>query len=265
MRVYDGRTGQPFAGVLGSFYGLAPGFTGGVFVAAGDVNGDGPADVIVGADQGGGPQVTVFSGQDASTLASFYALSPTFTGGVRVAAGDLDGNGRAEIITGAGPGGGPQVTIVDGSKLAQIQSNGTFPAGALLASFYAFNPSFSGGVFVSGGVASGTQFNLILGAGTGGGPQVEVINGAMLTHLQSNGQIAASAVLSNFYALTPSFTGGVRIGFSGAFGSSGQPALLTAAGPGGGPQVEVFDDNATLLDSFFAFPQAFSGGVFISG
>ena len=98
--VYDGTTGQ----IIRSFYGLASGFTGGVFVAAGDINADGFADVIVGADAGGGPQVAVFSGKDGSLLQSFYALSPSFSGGVRVAAGDVNGDGRTDIVAAAGPG-----------------------------------------------------------------------------------------------------------------------------------------------------------------
>ena len=32
-------------------------------------------------------------------------------GGVRVAAADLDGNGRAEIVTAPGPGGGPNIRL----------------------------------------------------------------------------------------------------------------------------------------------------------
>src|SRR5262249_36528503 len=47
VRVYDGRTFQPMAGPLGNFYGLAPFFSGGVYVASGDIDGDGFADVIV--------------------------------------------------------------------------------------------------------------------------------------------------------------------------------------------------------------------------
>ena len=78
-------------------------------MAAGDVNGDGHADIITGAGAGGGPHVSVFSGTDLSILASFFAYDPAFTGGVTVAAGDVNGDGLADIVTGAGAGGGPHV------------------------------------------------------------------------------------------------------------------------------------------------------------
>src|SRR5207253_2684824 len=87
IHVYDGQTGQ----IVRQFFAFDPAFTGGAFVAAGDVNGDGAADIIVGADQGGGPNVAVFSGQDGSQLDSFFAFDQRFTGGVRVAADDFNG------------------------------------------------------------------------------------------------------------------------------------------------------------------------------
>ena len=84
-------------------------------------------------------------------VASFLAYSPAFRGGVEVAVGDVNGDGTPDIITGAGPGGGPQVEVFDGTKLKEVQANGTLPASALLASFYAYAASFTGGVNVAAG------------------------------------------------------------------------------------------------------------------
>src|SRR5262249_41843945 len=110
----------------------------GVFVAAGDTNGDGHADVITGAGAGGGPHVQVFDGNNLShVLSSFLAYAANFTGGVTVAAEDVNGDGKKDIITGAGPSGGSHVKAF----------TATDPA-VLLDSFLALDPGFLGGVFV---------------------------------------------------------------------------------------------------------------------
>src|SRR5262249_41954585 len=64
--------------------------------------------LAVGADAGGGPQVKVYNA-DGSVRFSFFAYDASFTGGVRVATGDVTGDGVDDIITGAGPSGGPHV------------------------------------------------------------------------------------------------------------------------------------------------------------
>ena len=141
--------------VLASFYAYDPRFTGGVSVAAGDIDGDGRTDIITGAGPGGGLHVTVFSGADLHVLANLYAPSdPGFPGGVSVAAGDVNGDGRVDIVTGAGPGGGPHVLVFSGANLS------------LLASFDAYNPGFLGGVSVAAGDLNGDgRSDVITGPG----------------------------------------------------------------------------------------------------
>ena len=107
-------------------------------MATGDLNGDGRADIITAAGPGGGPHVRVFSGATGGELMSFFAYNPAFRGGVRVAATDVDRDGRADIITAPGPGGGPHVRAFSGAT------------GAEIASFFAYDPSFAGGLFVAG-------------------------------------------------------------------------------------------------------------------
>ncbi len=43
-------------------------------MAAGDLNGDGYADIVTGADAGGGPHVRAFSGLDGTELAELLRL-----------------------------------------------------------------------------------------------------------------------------------------------------------------------------------------------
>ena len=107
--VYDGLTGR----VVADYFAFDQSFRGGVSVAAGDVTGDWAEDVIAGAGAGGGPHVRVFAA-GGSELASFFALDHAFTGGVSVAAGDVTGDEVADVVVGAGAGGGPVVRLFDG-------------------------------------------------------------------------------------------------------------------------------------------------------
>ena len=69
-------------------------------MAAGDVTGDGRADMITGAGPGGGPAVRVWDGTSAASyLMQFFAHDLAMKGGVRVGAVDADGDGRTDIMT----------------------------------------------------------------------------------------------------------------------------------------------------------------------
>jgi hypothetical protein len=124
-----------------------PGFTGGVRVATCDVNGDGVPDIVAGAGPGGGPHVRVFHGVTGADLpgpiGSFFPFAPAFTGGVFVGCLDLNYDGKADVVVGAGAGGGPHVRVFDGATGLDI-------TGTPLGSFFPFPPAFTGGVFVGG-------------------------------------------------------------------------------------------------------------------
>jgi hypothetical protein len=238
VNVFNGVQGN----LLGSFDAYAPSFTGGVYVAVGDVNGDGVPDIVTGAGAGGGPQVKVFNGVQGNLLQSFFAFDPSFTGGVRVAAGDVNGDGFADIITAAGPGGGPHVKIFNG-----VQGN-------LLQSFFAFDPTFQGGVNVAAGDVNGDgKADVVVGAGAGGGPQVKVFGAGVQGNL-----------LHSFFAFDPTFSGGVNVA-AGDVNGDGRPDIVAGAGPGGGPNVRAFSGfDGSPLAAFDAFAPGTSGGVFVA-
>ena len=130
VKVFDATTKQ----LRFDFFAYDPGFTGGVRVAVGDVNGDGASDIITAPGPGGGPDIHVYDGKTGQLALQFFAFNPAFSGGAFVAAGDVNGDGRADIIAGAGQGGGPNVTVFSGND------------GTMLDTFFAFDPAFSGGV-----------------------------------------------------------------------------------------------------------------------
>src|SRR5260221_7883229 len=90
---------------------------------------DGFAEVITGAGAGGGPHVEAFSGKTNALVASFYAFSSTFAGGVFVAAGDVNRDGRADIVAGTGPdsAGAPRVRVFDAASGAMIRDFAMYP------------------------------------------------------------------------------------------------------------------------------------------
>jgi hypothetical protein len=216
--VIDGRDyTTPLTGVIDPL-GDA-GFTGGAFVAVGDIDNDGRGEVVVSPDLGGGPRVVIFSFVSAAiglpgTLTlrgNFFGIDdPNFRGGARVAVGDVNADGFADVVVAAGFGGGPRVAIYSG---LQLVSGGTGPV-KLVPDFFAFDgpdaETLRNGVFVAAGdLNADTVADLVFGAGPGGGPRVLAISGRLL--VTSGIATAQAQPLANFFFGSGADRGGVRV------------------------------------------------------
>ena len=267
VNVYSGLDNS----TMNTFFAFEEGFTGGVQTAVADVNNDGISDLIVGAGPGGGPRVIVYNGATnfATQLFDFFAFSTSFTGGVDVAGGDFNADGFADIVVGAGPGGGPQVNIFDGRT------------GNVLTQFFAYDQSFRGGVTVAVGDIDGSSFNsVITGAGAGGGSHVKSFRNSRFFDIDAarilpGNQSITMNQTGEFFAYELSYTGGVQVavGLNSGASQGGFYRILTGTLTGG-PEVtiwqaeEVHDITMDTPDlmfekvaDFFAFDSNLTTGV----
>lgn len=268
VNVYSSLNNQAVA----SFFAFEPEFSGGVDTAMADVNNDGFSDLIAGAGPGGGPRVRVFDGASnyQTILFDFFAFAEGFRGGVDVAGGDFNFDGFADIVAGAGPGGGPMARIFDGQT------------GALLTELFAYDVGFTGGITVAVNDIDGSSFNsLVTGAGPGGGPHVKTWRNSPFYTLGSTpvfpgAQAISLEMTSQFFAYEDSYTGGVQVatGLSAGMSMGGFARILTGT-LSAGPRVTIWEMSMGEMDftsavpmvefeqtnTFFAFDPALANGV----
>jgi hypothetical protein len=284
VRVFDGRTGAQLPGLIGSFMAYNEWFCGGVYVAAGDVNGDGAADVITGADAGGGPHVRIFDGRTGAQLVgligSFMAYKEEFNAGVRVAAGDVNGDGLADVITGMGPGYGDDSERSGFRLMAQPEVRVFSGAsGLMIRSFRPFEPGYRGGVHLSvGHFDADGKVEIIVGKANGDGRTDAAFNAFHVDPFRRSDVSIFQDVgpgplnpLRNFVAY-PHYAGSVRVAavdqvFRDLDSDDDYlgPALITGPGPHGGPHLKLLTDELALLDEFYAYNPWFCGGIFVAG
>jgi hypothetical protein len=251
VKVFDGKTKAE----VRSFFAYSPGFRGGVNIAVGDIDGDNREDIITAISGiGAGPHVKAFSGQTGGEIRSFYAYAPTFQGGVSIASADINGDGKADIVTGAGPGAGPHVKVFDGVTNTEIRS------------YFAYASNFIGGVAVATGDLNGDkQAEIIVTPLGGAGPHVKVFDGATLNTIASfyyNDVFSPST----FVPTTRSAPVNAAVFDSGGVTGS-KRQLLLSKGSGSRPKVSIYDIGANnavgLVRDITIADTTFGGGIFV--
>ena len=233
--------------LLTSFMAYSEDFGGGVNVAIGDISGNGIKEIVTGAGVGGHlVKVFEYQGGVYQQLANgFSAYNYNYLLGVKVASGDMDGDGRHEIITGTETGGGPHVRVFDGS------GNLKFSPG-----FFAYREDLRHGIKVAAGdLDRDGRDEIITGTNIRMGPHVRVFD--------PYGNVKLTP---GFFAYDEGFRGGVNVSVAD-LDSDGRDEIITGAGPGGGPHVKVFNryGRSHINAGFFAFVDEYRSGVQVGG
>ncbi len=235
VRVIDSET----QAVVADFFVYEETYRGGMFLAVGDVNGDGADDIATAPDEGGGPRVKVVDGKTRATIFDDFVFDPELRNGTRIALNDVNGDGFADVVVGSGPGGN-RVRALDVRNGRAIFDREVFDA------------TNAGGVYVAAGDVEGDgRAEVIVAAGPGSLPLVrafDAISGKQVTEFQ---------------AYEDSYTGGVRVA-AFDYDGDGRTDILTGTGFGGGPAHRIWKPfTNTILESFYSFESTFIGGVYV--
>jgi hypothetical protein len=264
-----------------SFNAYPAGFRGGVSLAVGNFDGDNRTSIVTGAGPGGGPQVRVF---DINTrpVGGFFAYDPRFMGGVEVATCNLNADNQDEIVTGAGPGGGPHVRMFD-------------KRGNSVGGFFAYAENYRGGIDVACGDLDGDGLAEIVTAAKDGSQHVKVFDSAgkfmvsfvpyptrlknmetEIRDLNGNGEaeviVRGTSSYGKDISLLFDVNGKAIVDFgddvplvmlSLSAGEATEQARTEFFGglPGAAPQVIVSSVRKTVLPAFYAFEPSFMGGL----
>ncbi|MCC7083779.1 MAG: hypothetical protein IT427_02090 [Pirellulales bacterium] len=259
VKVFDILTGTEILGDRIRAYESS--FRNGIYVATGDITADGVADIITSPGPGRDVHIRVWKNETAANPADpfadlqwlgFRAFGGKIRSGATVAAGDLTGDGRAEIVVGSGPGIAPRIRVYDISTIDPLPTPGYVDLLPFIYQIRPFNTSDRGGVFVAVGNVRGDGIaEIIAGSGVGGRGRVEMYNSngtrfkSFSAYPNNGNNSAVHVAVENVDA--------------DAFGE-----IITGEGPGGSLRRRAFDADATMVDDILEIDPDFRDGFFVA-
>jgi len=198
VRAYQYNSSTKKFSLLSWFMAYSEKFRGGVNIKLADVNGDGSADIITSPANSGGPNVRAYGFNSASgqfeLVDWFMAYDANSRGGVEVSIGDIDGNGKSEIIT--------LLRSQGGLNMRAYQYNSASGQMELLDSAEAYSASFNGQIEIKTADLDGDGDSEIIAASVkSGAPNVRIYD-------FTSGKFNLS---KSFAAYGSNFRGGVKI------------------------------------------------------
>ncbi len=186
-----------------------------------------------------GPEAHIYNSADQSLKTKFNAFDAAFKGGGKVAAGDMNADGKDDILIGAGRGGGPQVRM--------FNEKGDFTG----YSFFPFHPDYRGGIDVDMADTDGDgKDELIVSQLTDGQAWVKVYEFD-----------AAKTIKAEFIAYDSSFRGGAHVAGCDINGD-GKAEIITGSGMGSSGHVRGFDGSGKWMGfDLKPFESGYKGGA----
>ena len=236
------------------------GFKGGVRTALGDLHDDGKLEVVAVSGYGRVAEVVVFNQQIDDTGKVTLVKDPAYTiqpfgasyrRGLRVAVGDFDGNGSADIA----------VAKASGKGDVKVYTS-TLSATQPLTLYRSFTPSITGsvggvrlaagdfGTFTSGATTDATKadgrMELVLASAPGVKATVQVVDLSGTT----------ATVVKTATPFTTAFKGGVNV-VAARFNADSVADLIVAQDGGGTSKIQILDGkvggSTTPLSDFAAY------------
>lgn len=219
IRIFD-ESGN----VLSEFMAYDPKFYGGVNVSVGDIDGDGQTEIITAPLSNGGPHIRVFDWR-GNLQQQFFAYEDNYFGGVNIAAGDVNNDGRDEIITAPANAKSSEIKVFDHYR-------------RIKGRFLAYDAGMTDGVNVTVGDVNNDGWQEII--------TVPAKN--QTTHVKMFS--TKGRLKGEFAAYTSQLRSGAEI-VARDLSGDGQPEILTIPHRGSAALLKVYDSRGLEKDSFY--------------